>query len=120
MTMDDATATEHPTITTHPGLPDEVLIHIPEFTYWDTQAWSADLGIPADVLPALRNAIETHLTGVQPPIPDTLPAWLYQRFAPAANTRGWDELDDTDQSYWVHHAAAVRRAVARGGFKEAA
>lgn len=50
---------------------------------------------------------------------DTLPAWLYQRFGRSANTRAWGDLDDADQSYWAHHAAAVRRAVARGGFKAA-
>lgn len=49
--------------------------------------------------------------------PDTLPAWLYQRFARTATVSGWDDLSGDDQSYWAHHAAAVRRAVARGGFK---
>lgn len=116
--MDDVTATERPIITAHPGQSDEVLIHLPEFTYWDTQAWSADLGIPADALPALRTAIETHLTSVQPSTLDMLPAWLYQRFARDLNV-SWDDLHDDNRSYWEHEAAAVRRAVARGGFKEA-
>lgn len=52
---------------------------------------------------------------------DTLPQWLYQRFAcpgqPAARI-AWDLLDDNIRSYWKHTADAVRRAVARDGFKE--
>jgi hypothetical protein len=49
---------------------------------------------------------------------DTLPAWLYQRFM--VSGVGWDNLDEDDRSYWEHHARAVRRAVARGGFKQPA
>ncbi|MEU0625012.1 hypothetical protein ABZ329_29645 [Streptomyces rubiginosohelvolus] len=54
--------------------------------------------------------------GVQPPTneADTLAPWLYQRFMAAG--AGWDQLDEDDRSYWEHHARAVRRAVARGGF----
>ncbi|MFJ7895951.1 hypothetical protein [Streptomyces anthocyanicus] len=48
----------------------------------------------------------------------TLPAWLYQRFM--AHGVGWDQLDEDDRSYWEHQARAVRRAVARGGFKQPA
>lgn len=52
---------------------------------------------------------------------DTLPQWLYQRFAcpgqPTARI-AWDLLDDNIRSYWKHTADAVRRAVARDGFKE--
>jgi hypothetical protein len=51
----------------------------------------------------------------QPASPDTLPAWLYQRFA--GGVPAWEFLDDGDRAYWEHHAAAVRRAVARDGFK---
>lgn len=47
---------------------------------------------------------------------DTLPEWLYWRFACDRNVP-WDELHDDIRSYWAHEAAAVRRAVARGGFK---
>ncbi|MFE9776372.1 hypothetical protein ACFYOV_32895 [Streptomyces sp. NPDC005931] len=54
----------------------------------------------------------------QPAAADTLPAWLYQRFMPAGV--GWDQLDDDQRSYWEHQARAVRRAVARGGFKQPA
>lgn len=45
---------------------------------------------------------------------DTFPAWLAQRFD--RNSPPWDALDDDSRSYWQHEAAAVRRAVARGGF----
>jgi hypothetical protein len=50
---------------------------------------------------------------------DTLPAWLYQRFARDRNVP-WDDLHEDNRSYWEHEAAAVRRAVARGGFKSSA
>jgi hypothetical protein len=46
---------------------------------------------------------------------DTLPAWLYRRFMP--DGEGWDCLDAGQRDYWEHQARAVRRAVARGGFK---
>lgn len=49
---------------------------------------------------------------------DTLPEWLYQRFARyRSHAPSWSALADDDQAYWAHEAAAVRRAVARGGFK---
>lgn len=48
---------------------------------------------------------------------DTLPHWLYVRFGKGAIA--WHELDPDDRSYWEHEAAAVRRAVARNGFKQA-
>lgn len=53
--------TDLPRITSTPARPDEVFIHLPEFTYWDTQAWSAELGIPTAHLPALRDAINAWL-----------------------------------------------------------
>ncbi|MCF0086686.1 MULTISPECIES: hypothetical protein [unclassified Streptomyces] len=57
----------------------------------------------------------------EPATPDTLPEWLYQRFAKyRTHAPAWSALTDDDQSYWVHEAAAVRRAVARGGFKRPA
>lgn len=49
---------------------------------------------------------------------DTLPAWLYQRFM--TDGEGWDNLDADQRSYWEHQARAVRRAIARNGFKAAA
>lgn len=51
------------------------------------------------------------------PVEDTLPAWLAQRFDPRGPE--WSALTEDDRTYWEHHAAAVRRAVARGGFKAA-
>jgi hypothetical protein len=49
--------------------------------------------------------------------PDTLPEWLYQRFGRRDNTLQWNDLPDDEKSYWAHEAAAVRRAVQRGGFR---
>ena len=46
---------------------------------------------------------------------DTLAAWLYQRFNPGSTP--WNDVSSDDQAYWEHEAAAVRRAVGRGGFK---
>jgi len=48
---------------------------------------------------------------------DTLPAWLYQRFAVIHGAPPWDRLTDSERPYWEHQARAVRRAVARDGFK---
>ncbi|WP_432008681.1 hypothetical protein [Streptomyces bacillaris] len=66
----------------------------------------------------LRRLAADAAAGVQPPTTteaDTLAPWLYQRFDPRGPS--WDQLDEGDRSYWEHHARAVRRAVARGGFK---
>ncbi|MET9816892.1 hypothetical protein [Streptomyces sp. NPDC006355] len=51
---------------------------------------------------------------------DTLPEWLYWRFSRPHlfEDRDWQKLDEADKAYWAHQAAAVRRAVVRGGFKE--
>lgn len=47
-----------------------------------------------------------------------LPEWLYQWFARnRPHAPGWDSLSDGDRDYWAHEAAAVRRAVDRGGSK---
>jgi hypothetical protein len=54
------------------------------------------------------------------PAGDTLPEWLcqrYRRYAFPFDNRTWAQLPDADRSYWAHEAAAVRRAVARGGLK---
>jgi len=55
---------------------------------------------------------------------DTLPQWLYNRFGklmerldPTEVAKDWDRLEEADRLYWEHEAAAVRRAVGRGGFK---
>ncbi|MFD5308297.1 hypothetical protein [Streptomyces ardesiacus] len=53
------------------------------------------------------------------PEKDTLAEWLYNRFISSYYSEvTWDELDENDKSFWEHEANAVRRAVARGGFKE--
>ena len=49
--------------------------------------------------------------------PDTLPAWLHWRFGP--HGQPWSDAPAEDQALWEHQARAVRRAVARGGFKPA-
>lgn len=46
---------------------------------------------------------------------DTLAPWLAQRFDPQGAP--WDGMSDDDRSYWERQARAVRRAVARDGFK---
>jgi hypothetical protein len=46
---------------------------------------------------------------------DTLAPWLANRFDPQGAP--WDGMSDDDRTYWEHQARAVRRAVARGGFK---
>jgi len=48
--------------------------------------------------------------------PDTLPQWLARRFGRAV---AWNDLAEDTRLYWQHEANAVRRAVARGGFKAA-
>ncbi|MFJ6010196.1 hypothetical protein ACIQHZ_31415 [Streptomyces halstedii] len=51
---------------------------------------------------------------------DTLAAWLFNRYATESPLWGtpWEDIPEDAQSYWEHEANAVRRAVARGGFKE--
>lgn len=46
---------------------------------------------------------------------DTLANWLHLRFGKTVTA--WEYLDLVDREYWEHEAQAVRRAVARGGFK---
>ncbi len=74
---------------------------------------------PADVaaLIAEIRRLRDQLDAIQPADEDTLPAWLYQRFAVIHGIPAWDRIDDGQRAYWEHQAAAVRRAVARGGFK---
>lgn len=49
-------APERPT-----GATDEVLLHVPWWTSWDTQAYSAELGLPAAHLAALKAVLDAHL-----------------------------------------------------------
>lgn len=52
---------------------------------------------------------------------DTLPQWLFYRYDHSAKKgdggTGWNHLPQEDKQFWEHEAAAVRRAVGRGGFK---
>lgn len=51
---------------------------------------------------------------------DTLAEWIYDRQRkqmPDLDTP-WSELHQDDRLFWQHEAAAYRRAVARGGFKD--
>ncbi|MFE0207054.1 hypothetical protein [Streptomyces sp. NPDC058985] len=57
-------------------------------------------------------------TPAAPAPADTLAAWLHRRFEP--RDVDWEQLGEDDRSYWEHQARAVRRAVARGGFKQPA
>jgi len=41
---------------------DSVIIHLPEFRYLDTQAWSMDVGVSVDALRELRDVIDTYLS----------------------------------------------------------
>lgn len=54
-----------------------------------------------------------------PDQPDTLAEWLWGRYHGDDDWhKEWSELDQEDRLYWEHQAAAVRRAVYRGGFKQ--
>ena len=67
---------------------------------------------------AIEGLVAAYRNAVGAVVADTLPEWLYQRFGrrqPAAPE--WSVLLDEDKSFWEHEAAAVRRAVGRGGFK---
>jgi chromosome segregation ATPase len=86
-----------------------------------------------NTLPELRRTVQHHEDGKKrwreraekaearvaeleaTPAVDTFPAWLAQRFDPQGAP--WDGMSDDDRTYWEHQARAVRRAVARGGFK---
>ncbi|MER5277751.1 hypothetical protein ABT025_18610 [Streptomyces sp. NPDC002809] len=48
-------------ITPNPDGEDSALIHFPEVDYVDTQTWCVDIGISADALRELRDAIDKHL-----------------------------------------------------------
>ena len=48
---------------------------------------------------------------------DTLGKWLYRRYGELRQETSWENLSPGDQAFWEHEAAAVRRAVGRGGFK---
>jgi len=62
-----------------------------------------------------RDAYRREMNRPADAAPDTLAAWLAHRFD--LNSPPWNGMPDDDRSYWEHQARAVRRAVARGGFK---
>lgn len=71
-----------------------------------------------DAIERLTTAYRATLTGDSQSTSDTLPEWLYQRFAKyRENAPLWSQMTDNLRSYWNHEADAVRRAVARSGFK---
>jgi hypothetical protein len=70
---------------------------------------------PRNEIEEMRRALAARPAEEQPTAPDTLPAWLRQRFT--ASDVSWEHLDDGGRAYWEHQARAVRRAVARNGFK---
>lgn len=47
------TAADRPHLTPDPD-GDGVILHLPEITYLDTQTWSADIGLTAEGLAALK------------------------------------------------------------------
>lgn len=63
----------------------------------------------------LRTESRNRADETQPAQPDTLPAWLHWRFGP--HGQPWSDVPDADKTLWEHQARAVRRAVARNGFK---
>ncbi|MFJ3923048.1 hypothetical protein [Streptomyces sp. NPDC090022] len=48
--------TDQPTITPNPN-GDGVILHLPDITYLDTQAWSVDIGLTQEGLDGLRAAL---------------------------------------------------------------
>lgn len=88
---------------------------------WDDRLGAYFVAMHAATQPLVAEVrrLRARVTDLERPAvgPDTLPAWLRQRFT--ASGVNWEHLDDTERSYWEHQARAVRRAVARNGFKTA-
>lgn len=59
-------------VSTVPDRPGEVTIHLPEWTTWDTQAYSAEVGIPAGHVVALKAVVD---------------AWIAQQAVDAATAK---------------------------------
>ncbi|MEU0207408.1 hypothetical protein [Streptomyces canus] len=72
-------------------------------------------GVKGETYPIDADVLAETYELVTEPVEDTLAAWLAHRFDP--NSGPWDGMSDDDRSHWEHEAAAVRRAAARGGFK---
>lgn len=89
-----------------------------------TDCWLSEEGCASgDTISALLLELMLGSVAVEEPAasaPDTLPAWLYQRFAVIHGCASWDQIADGERAYWERQARAVRRAVARGGFKAVA
>lgn len=103
--------------TTQPLDLDDILVRAGHLYEYVPQSDEADVLAGTDV-PAMADEIHrlrAQILGQAASSEDTLPAWLNQRFDPRGPD--WDQLGDDDRSYWEHQARAVRRAVARGGFK---
>jgi hypothetical protein len=85
-------------------------------------ASDADWNKPADYCTGLRAGAELLLAksvekagDLVATEADTLANWLHLRFGKTVTA--WEYLDLVDREYWEHEAQAVRRAVARGGFR---
>lgn len=77
-----------------------------------------DLMSPLAYLPAGKDVSAFLETPPITEVPeDTLAPWLHQRFGAPWEKDKYGTLTADDKAYWEHTAAAVRRAVARGGFK---
>jgi hypothetical protein len=72
-------------------------------------------GVLGEFYPIAEDVLAETYEPVTEHAADTFPAWLARRFDP--NSPPWDGMSDDDRTYWQHQAAAVRRAVTRGGFK---
>lgn len=57
-------ATVLPGVTPNPD--GGVILHLPNITYLDTQAWSVDIGLTTEGLAALRNVLNGQADGSQP------------------------------------------------------
>jgi hypothetical protein len=66
--------TDQPRITTASDFPDQATIHLPEYTFWDSQAGACEVGVPDELLPGLRDAIDTHLNAHASERPAPAPA----------------------------------------------
>ncbi len=60
MTGEDAPGVA-PTTTPDPDLPDVTILHLPDVIHLDTQVWSADIGLNARALEALRTHLASDL-----------------------------------------------------------
>lgn len=72
-------------------------------------------GLLVDTAEVIRPRAANPETAADKERADTFPAWLARRMDPRG--QDWGAMSDEDRSYWEHEARAVRRAVARGGFK---